>query len=394
MARTKQTARKSYDIRGYSLRNAVGAAQAFERIRACLTEAIASEEQQALIQAQEAQRVEEVLQAQAQQERNVTQAQAEQHVEPQAQPDAEQPQPDESHASNSLQRGHLADYNIFNDLGNIPNIYLQGNIGFMATRTPIPGLQNMSEEEQNRRVLEEQQRVLMVEEERLRQERVWEEGRRESERKRQEDAAEQQRIEEEINRKAAEELHNTLERRAPVATPIKLRPKMCAKKPLKRKSTAEPSNQGNREAQQEEREGPEQRQERRQKLRNDAPPWSRRPQPPPFPQTKKKRRFRPGTVALREIRKYQKSSDPIMRKAPFSRVVREIMAEYSDKADRIQSAALGALQEASEDILVSLFHDSVLCHVHAKRVTLKPVDLALTMRLRQDDALHKHGHNV
>ena len=64
--------------------------------------------------------------------------------------------------------------------------------------------------------------------------------------------------------------------------------------------------------------------------------------------------YRPGTVALREIRKYQKTTDLLIRKLPFQRLVREIAQE--SKADlRFQSAAIGALQEASEAYLVSLF---------------------------------------
>ena len=69
---------------------------------------------------------------------------------------------------------------------------------------------------------------------------------------------------------------------------------------------------------------------------------------------KKPHRYRPGTVALREIRKYQKTTELLIRKLPFQRLVREIAQEY--KADlRFQSAAIGALQEASEAYLVSLF---------------------------------------
>jgi len=73
---------------------------------------------------------------------------------------------------------------------------------------------------------------------------------------------------------------------------------------------------------------------------------------------KKPHRFRPGTVALREI-----------RKLPFQRLVREIAQDF--KTDlRFQSAAIGALQEASEAYLVSLFEDTNLCAIHAKRVTV------------------------
>ena len=66
------------------------------------------------------------------------------------------------------------------------------------------------------------------------------------------------------------------------------------------------------------------------------------------------------------------------------------MEMYSGPVDRIQGATLEALQEASEDIIVSLFQDSVLCMVHAKRVTLKPIDMSLALRLRLETCLHRN----
>ena len=96
---------------------------------------------------------------------------------------------------------------------------------------------------------------------------------------------------------------------------------------------------------------------------------------------KKTHRFRPGTVALREIRKYQKSTELLIRKLPFQRLVREIAAEF--KSDlRFQSLAVQALQEASESYMVSLFEDSGLCAIHAKRVTVMVKDMQLARRLR------------
>jgi histone H3 len=84
---------------------------------------------------------------------------------------------------------------------------------------------------------------------------------------------------------------------------------------------------------------------------------------------KKPHRFRPGTVALREIRRYQKSTELLIRKLPFQRIVREIASDY--KSDlRFQSAAIAALQEATESYLVGLFEDTNLCSIHAKRVTI------------------------
>jgi len=105
--------------------------------------------------------------------------------------------------------------------------------------------------------------------------------------------------------------------------------------------------------------------------------------------TRKPRRFRPGTVALREIRKYQKSTDLLLRRLPFSRLVREISAdmmtdevEYGQSGLRWQSSALLALQEAAESFLVGLFEDTNLCAIHAKRVTIMQRDLQLARRIR------------
>ena len=96
---------------------------------------------------------------------------------------------------------------------------------------------------------------------------------------------------------------------------------------------------------------------------------------------KKPHRYRPGTVALREIRKYQKSTELLVRKLPFQRLVREIAQEY--KADlRFQSSAVLALQEAAEAYLVGLFEDTNLCAIHAKRVTIMPKDMQLARRIR------------
>ncbi|XP_029924058.1 histone H3-like [Myripristis murdjan] len=82
---------------------------------------------------------------------------------------------------------------------------------------------------------------------------------------------------------------------------------------------------------------------------------------------KKPHRYRPGTVALREIRRYQKSTELLIRKLPFQRLVREIAQDF--KTDlRFQSSAVMALQEASEAYLVGLFEDTNLCAIHAKRL--------------------------
>ncbi|KAI5479728.1 hypothetical protein MNV49_002989 [Pseudohyphozyma bogoriensis] len=116
---------------------------------------------------------------------------------------------------------------------------------------------------------------------------------------------------------------------------------------------------------------------------------------------KKPHRYRPGTVALREIRRYQKSTELLIRKLPlvplplpsilpqltlffdrsFQRLVREIAQDF--KTDlRFQSSAVMALQESAEAYLVSLFEDTNLAAIHAKRVTIMPKDIQLARRLR------------
>lgn len=102
---------------------------------------------------------------------------------------------------------------------------------------------------------------------------------------------------------------------------------------------------------------------------------------------KKKHRFKAGTVALREIRKYQKSTDLLIRKLPFQRLVREILQSnlIPGVEFRLQASALAALQEASEAYLTSLFETSNLCAIHAKRVTIQPKDIRLTRRIADND---------
>jgi histone H3 len=96
---------------------------------------------------------------------------------------------------------------------------------------------------------------------------------------------------------------------------------------------------------------------------------------------KQQRIYRPGTVALREIRRFQKSTDLLLRKLPFQRLCREIAQDI--KPDfRFQATGLLALQEASEAYLVSLFEDTNLCAIHANRVTIMPKDIQLARRIR------------
>lgn len=97
------------------------------------------------------------------------------------------------------------------------------------------------------------------------------------------------------------------------------------------------------------------------------------------------KRYRPGTVALREIRRYQKSTELLIRKMPFYRLVREVAQDFKTDLN-FQLAALQALQEASEAYIVQLMEDTNLCAIHAKRVTIMPKDMQLARRIRGERA--------
>ncbi len=99
---------------------------------------------------------------------------------------------------------------------------------------------------------------------------------------------------------------------------------------------------------------------------------------------RKPHRWHPGTVALREIQKFQKNTDLLIRKAPFQRLVREILQAKSKNSDmRMQSTALLALQEATEYFMVDVLSDTNLCVMHGNQVTIKSKDLALACCIRE-----------
>ncbi|ODM91303.1 histone H3.3 [Orchesella cincta] len=122
-------------------------------------------------------------------------------------------------------------------------------------------------------------------------------------------------------------------------------------------------------------------------VQKTPPPQPEVPKTIPIPQPevpKRPYRYRPGTVALREIRKYQKSTELLIPKLPFQRLCREVMTDLGnkDKGFRFKAVALGALQEASEAYLVGLFEDTNLLAIHAKRMTIQPKDIRLARRIR------------
>ena len=125
-------------------------------------------------------------------------------------------------------------------------------------------------------------------------------------------------------------------------------------------------------------------------------------QPPPHPRlsvgrgkgktlssfkVKKKHHFQPGTIALREIRKYQRNTDLLIKKAPFRRLLREISDDMANLGDfegspRWQNVAVIAMQEATEAWVVKLFEDTNLTCIHRRRITVEPKDIQLTRRVR------------
>lgn len=96
---------------------------------------------------------------------------------------------------------------------------------------------------------------------------------------------------------------------------------------------------------------------------------------------KKPHRWRPGTVALREIRKFQKSTNLLIPFAPFARLVREITNDYSKEVTRWTPEALLAMQEAAEFHLIELFEVALLLAIHGKRVTIMQKDIQLARRI-------------
>lgn len=96
-----------------------------------------------------------------------------------------------------------------------------------------------------------------------------------------------------------------------------------------------------------------------------------------------RKRYKPGQGVLKEIRRYQKSTDLLLRKLPFSRLVREITEKISPVPIRFQGLAMECLQTSVETYLTQLFEDAYMCTLHAKRVTLFPKDIQLSLRIRR-----------
>ncbi|XP_071517185.1 uncharacterized protein [Panulirus ornatus] len=119
------------------------------------------------------------------------------------------------------------------------------------------------------------------------------------------------------------------------------------------------------------------------KRRKSTSYYKKKSKSPKSPGEKRKHRFRPGTVALQEIRHFQKGTGLLIPKLSFSRLIREILSGM-DSNYRIQTMALMALQEAAECYIIGILELANLCSIHAKRVTLFPQDVKLVRRIRGD----------
>ena len=105
----------------------------------------------------------------------------------------------------------------------------------------------------------------------------------------------------------------------------------------------------------------------------------------PHHATNRRHHYRPGTLALREIRHYQKRTNLLIKRVPFARLVREIAQDFKQDL-QFQNSAIGALQEAAEAYIVRLFEDTNLCAIHSKRITIMPKDIQLARHIRGERA--------
>ena len=107
--------------------------------------------------------------------------------------------------------------------------------------------------------------------------------------------------------------------------------------------------------------------------------------PQKLPVEKKKSRAPPGATALKEIRKFQRTTNHLIHRAPFQRLVRDIVLKDLETSVRFTSSTLVVLQEAAEVYLVNLLGEAQLAAIHARRVTIMPRDMHLVRRIRGED---------
>jgi histone H3/H4 len=93
----------------------------------------------------------------------------------------------------------------------------------------------------------------------------------------------------------------------------------------------------------------------------------------------KRRKSRPGTTVKKEIKKYQNSTELLIKRATFRRLVKEIVGQNTTGI-LIQANAIQALQEAAEAHLVELFQQANIYAQHAQRMTVMQKDFELAKK--------------
>ncbi|CAL8080954.1 unnamed protein product [Calicophoron daubneyi] len=157
-------------------------------------------------------------------------------------------------------------------------------------------------------------------------------------------------------------------------SPAPFNPPLCASTPANRRSQSEPRPPA---MIQEENVSHGPSVSARTAKKKARKPDARASSAPPTP----KRRSR----VLAEIRKYQKSTELLLRKLPFCRIVRQIMYKImGPRASefRVQAVVFLMLQEVSEALLVALMEACQQCAIHARRITVMPKDLRLVLNLQ------------
>lgn len=175
---------------------------------------------------------------------------------------------------------------------------------------------------------------------------------------------------EQINQRASQLLQRNRERRRLLQRQQERRRYEGPARPLINHDYGAPSENFNRDRERERELERAQIRQKRQRIRSTQKP--------------SQKRRTPSDQALYEIRKYQRSTELLISKIPFARLVREVTEQFTTEEEqpRWQSMAVLALQEASEAYLVGLLEHTNLLALHAKRITIMRKDMQLARRIR------------
>lgn len=99
-------------------------------------------------------------------------------------------------------------------------------------------------------------------------------------------------------------------------------------------------------------------------------------------EVKKRKRRKPGQVAIKQIAFYQKTANLLLPKLSFQRIVREIVQSVTPDEYKWSPNALEALQTSTEAYLTAVFEDTNKAAIHGKRVTIRPEDMHFIRDIR------------